>query len=1060
MNKLFLALGLIAVVFGQAYSATLSSGSCTGTDGLAILYHDNTNEAIPTTTGVVANLDPLHFNYDAKLIIPGSNLADGEGYRITMGGYFEPATTGSYMFRINCDDGDLFILDGKTLINDYSTHSIRSRDSVSVYLHAGQKYLVAINYFNNGGTANFTLTASFNGGGFVAIPGFKPCAFVPTPLTKTCTSAPNGSKIYYFTGSTSSETTFTGSYFGSETFTGTQKTSIASPTVPLAGLTYPFSAKMTFAFRAPSTGTYRFAIYGNGKNQAGVVIGGIPLFFITAETTQNDARISGPVDLIAGEYYSFVALSSTGAATNWRFTPTYSVNGGNFQTFGASVMRDCQQHGVVTPYRVSIATAKSVAIPVYLRTAPTGKVSVIVRPHDGVTVNKCILHFDATNWNIPQIVAAVNTADGQLVDFTVSSTVDPNYDGTDPDSDSTTMILGTPSTSSSASGVVGAMCTSWGDPHVVSFDGLKYDNQGFGDYYLVRTLDSNFVVQARQGPCGSGLVACQYGMAIKFGLAVFHLYFDSVTGVPSLTGNPAAALYGDVVSYNAAARRYTLSFPNAYSVVARIEWWPGGATWYISTYISVPTDVCGTRGVCGFYDNDAANDFMLKDGTVSPTLSTFLNEYIVPNSEKLLNNVDATIPTLPGVASCTPLYTNCTVDPTPPPPPCTSCVPPPPPPCTTCTCDITETQALTFCNDLFITNGPGVGCPGINVTSLVENCVVEVVNMCDYDAAGPGIEYYTRECCLTNPSTCPDCDSNCNGKGNCNAGTCECIAGYSGPSCVPDGTPCSASATPSNPGVAVTQITVSGAFFPSGKSVTCVFTDKVTSIVAKQTIGTAISEFQATCPLPSLPNGQYLVTVKDGLSGDNCGAEITKSGSGSGDPHFFGFNGEKMEVKKDDNAANQIYHLYCSESVTISTLFYEYPDKLLFMTRFWVRLGETMFTLNLSPVPKIVTSHEPAVFVPELGRFRIEIPDGHLEWDDSKLRVVYKYLRINFSNHIYLNGDAYMNIDFSGVQAPTETNINGIIGRTVYNRLTNEEFAQYEQFRGSVSDVVSFTCPL
>ena len=170
------------------------------------------------------------------------------------------------------------------------------------------------------------------------------------------------------------------------------------------------------------------------------------------------------------------------------------------------------------------------------------------------------------------------------------------------------------------------------------------------------------------------------------------------------------------------------------------------------------------------------------------------------------------------------------------------------------------------------------------------------------------------------------------------------------------------------------------------------------------------------------------------------------------------FNGEKMEVKRDENAANQIYHLYCSESITISTLFYEYPDKLLFMTRFWVRLGETVFTLNLSTRPKIITSHEPAVFLPELGRYRVDIPDGHLEWDDGKLRVVYKYIRINFSNHVYLNGDAYMNADFSTISVPSEDKVSGLVGRTLFNRHTNEEFAHYEQYKGSVSDIITFSC--
>jgi len=166
-----------------------------------------------------------------------------------------------------------------------------------------------------------------------------------------------------------------------------------------------------------------------------------------------------------------------------------------------------------------------------------------------------------------------------------------------------------------------------------------------------------------------------------------------------------------------------------------------------------------------------------------------------------------------------------------------------------------------------------------------------------------------------------------------------------------------------------------------------------------------------------------------------------------------------MEVKRDKNAANQLFHLYCSSSMTITTLFYEYPDKLLFMTKFWVRLGNTLFTLNLSTKPKMLSSdYEGPFFLEDLGRFRIDIEDGHLEWDDNRLRVVYKYLQINFSTKLYLNNSPYMNIDMNIRSSNFEDKITGIIGRTLHRSLSNEEFEDYLPFKGSVSDIISFSC--
>ena len=183
------------------------------------------------------------------------------------------------------------------------------------------------------------------------------------------------------------------------------------------------------------------------------------------------------------------------------------------------------------------------------------------------------------------------------------------------------------------------------------------------------------------------------------------------------------------------------------------------------------------------------------------------------------------------------------------------------------------------------------------------------------------------------------------------------------------------------------------------------------------------------------------------------------TGGGHTDPHFYGFNGEMMEVKRDENAANQLFHIYCSPSVTVTTLFYEYSDKLLFMTRFWVKLGGTLFTLNLSTKPKMLSSgYEGPIFNEENGRLRIEIDGGHLEWDDNMLRVVYGYLKINFSSKLYNNNSPYMNIDIIASDKPTETKVTGIVGRTLFNKLSNEEFQQYHQFRASVSDIITFSC--
>ena len=58
----------------------------------------------------------------------------------------------------------------------------------------------------------------------------------------------------------------------------------------------------------------------------------------------------------------------------------------------------------------------------------------------------------------------------------------------------------------------------WGDPHVVTFDGLKYDCQGEGEFTLLKSLDSAFEIQARfDSAAASKIVAVTRSFAVNTG---------------------------------------------------------------------------------------------------------------------------------------------------------------------------------------------------------------------------------------------------------------------------------------------------------------------------------------------------------------------------------------------------------------------------------------------------------------------------------------------------------------------------------------------------------------
>jgi len=296
---------------------------------------------------------------------------------------------------------------------------------------------------------------------------------------------------------------------------------------------------------------------------------------------------------------------------------------------------------------------------------------------------------------------------------------------------------------------------------------------------------------------------------------------------------------------------------------------------------------------------------------------------------------------------------------------------------------------------------------------------------------------------------------------------CSCNSGWGASDCSEDLSTCpvATSITPTS-GQTPTVVTVGGNYFYDLIHIKCNFG-------SHQTSATVNSQFELTCPLPTLVHaGPVTFTLSKAgctpaptttdCSSNPVNPPLTftfNACSGCLDPHFFGFHGEKVDIVHDDNANNEYFHLYCSESVSIMALFAESEHHLLFMTAFNIRLGNFKFSLGLGTTPIIIsTDYKEPTFIEESFRTRIEFNGGHLEWDEKVLRVKFGYLQINFAHKIYLNGDPYMDITLNINGLPTETQVTGLIGRTLFKALTPEEFENYLQFKVSTQDFVSFSC--
>ncbi len=300
-----------------------------------------------------------------------------------------------------------------------------------------------------------------------------------------------------------------------------------------------------------------------------------------------------------------------------------------------------------------------------------------------------------------------------------------------PIQNTSTTISGIPISSSIDS--YGSTCTSWGDPHFRTFDGLGYDFYGVGDYYLVRSTQGNdFVVQTRQQPCGT--VSCNFGVVVKYQSSIFIIYLDPISLTPRTYANQELQNLNEF-SLTIEGTEYTLIYPNFFKVVISAVPWPFG--WYLNVYVTIPTSFLGrVRGLCGTFDGNI-NDYHSQSGSII-SQSQFFNEWIVPNNENIFLNELYSIPNLPSSPASITLFSNCSIEPIPQPIETSKYITNDPPPNPIFVCNLTSQEIQDYCFSIFLNSSYSIQCNNtgnINTTSLYENCVLESSVFCDLSAA-------------------------------------------------------------------------------------------------------------------------------------------------------------------------------------------------------------------------------------------------------------------------------------------------------------------------------------
>ncbi|XP_075135251.1 IgGFc-binding protein-like [Leptodactylus fuscus] len=164
-------------------------------------------------------------------------------------------------------------------------------------------------------------------------------------------------------------------------------------------------------------------------------------------------------------------------------------------------------------------------------------------------------------------------------------------------------------------------CSASGDPHYITFDGVRYDFQGTCIYQFAGLCKKSedlvdFQVNVQNDNRGSKVVSYVSAVQVKvcdFDIVINRKYKDKILLNGVLTNLPFIVEHGKLSIYK---QGYSAIVQTSFGLRVTYDWESRVAVTLPSTYAGA---VCG---LCGNYDNNKNNDFLMKNNqlTTKPTL--------------------------------------------------------------------------------------------------------------------------------------------------------------------------------------------------------------------------------------------------------------------------------------------------------------------------------------------------------------------------------------------------------------------------------------------------------